>query len=164
MFKTIDRIIIVATQVTLFVIGAAFSVLLFAGVIGRYLADFPVGAIEASARLLLVWFFLLGAGLALRQGMHVGSDFVRAALPRPVGRFVELLAHLTSLAFIALLLSGSARALSAAASQVEPALGVSGLWGILAVPLGAALLGYHQLMLIFERFSGSRDRRVQQPT
>jgi TRAP-type C4-dicarboxylate transport system permease small subunit len=36
-------------------------------VVSRYLFQFSIFFINSAARLLLVWFFLLGAGLALRR-------------------------------------------------------------------------------------------------
>src|SRR5690242_17473623 len=67
----IDRVIVLVTSAVLGAIGMTFVVLLCAAVLGRYLLDLPLAFIEESSRVLLVWFFMLGVGLAFRKKAHV---------------------------------------------------------------------------------------------
>ena len=64
----------------LFVIGALFTGMIVLEVVSRYLFDFSIFFINGAAQFLLVWFFLLGAGLALREGSHVGVEFLIKAV------------------------------------------------------------------------------------
>src|SRR4051812_31405266 len=79
-WRSADRGIIRATEYALFAIGVAFTVMITLEVISRYLFSFSIFFVNAAARLLLVWFFLIGAGLALRHGAHVGFELLLTAL------------------------------------------------------------------------------------
>jgi TRAP-type C4-dicarboxylate transport system permease small subunit len=157
-WKGIDIAIVRVTEVALIVVGAIMTVFLILSILGRYVADFSFMFVEAGARFLLVWFFLLGAGLALREKAHVGFEMAKTALPAPMGRLVGLLAHGCVLFFALLLLAGSQQAIALAATHEEPTLGISSLWATLAVPVGIALLTYHQLCIIVEDYRGTPIR------
>ena len=65
-----DKWLIRGTKFVLFAIGATFTSLITLEVLSRFVFSFSIFFTNAMARYLLVWFFLLGAGLALRQGAH----------------------------------------------------------------------------------------------
>jgi C4-dicarboxylate transporter DctQ subunit len=151
--RAFDAALIRATRAITVAIGAAFTLFLCIGIVGRYLASFSVSFVEAGARFLLVWFFLLGAGLALREGAHVGLDLLRQMAPARIARFIDLAAGLCVLAFCALVLAGTGGAMATSASMVEPTLGISSAWGMAAVPVGIALLVYHQVVMLIGAWS-----------
>ena len=80
-WRQVDRVIVKGTEVTLFAHRCAVHGNGDAG------SDLPLPLqlldlfVNAAARLLLVWFFLLGAGIALRHGAHVGFELLLSALP-----------------------------------------------------------------------------------
>jgi TRAP-type C4-dicarboxylate transport system permease small subunit len=154
-WRAFDATLVRATEILLFVVGVVFTVFLCLGVVGRYVADFSLVFVEAGARFLLVWFFLLGAGLALRERAHVGFELARGALPPTLGRAVRIVAHLCVLLFGALILSGTVEALGISASHTEPTVGLSLLWAVLSVPVGVALMLYHQVCVIAEDLTGA---------
>ena len=156
-WKAFDSALVHATEVLTVAIGALFTSFLCLGIVGRYIADFSVSFVEAGARYLLVWFFLLGAGLALRLKAHVGIEVLQRRLPRSAARVVVILAHLGALAFYAMVLSGTSQALSTSASTVEPSLGISAIWGMLSIPIGIGLLAYHQVYLLMADLFGDGD-------
>lgn len=149
-WKAFDAAIVRLTEVVSVAIGLILLLFLTLGIVGRYISGFSVSFVESASRLLLVWFFLLGCGLALRAKAHVGMDMLQRKLPRPAARVVIYLAHIGSLIFYAMVLAGTQQALSISASTTDPALGVSGLWGMISVPIGFGLLVYHQIYLIIE--------------
>jgi TRAP-type C4-dicarboxylate transport system permease small subunit len=104
--------------------------------------------VEAGARFLLVWFFFLGAGLALRERAHVGFEFLRQTLPAGAARITTIVAHLTVLFFLGLLLCGAPEALELASMDFEATIGLTSFWATLAVPVGVVLMVYHQLCII----------------
>jgi len=143
-----------ATEALACMVGIAFTVLITLEVVSRYLFGFSIFFISSAARFLLVWFFLLGAGLALRQGAHVGLELLVDRLPRAQARAAALLAQLLVLAFFVLMLWSGWTALGPAARQVDSALGVSIIWVMLAFPVGFLLLIYHQVTLLFATLRG----------
>ena len=75
-WRRADRFVIEGTHVALFAIGMVFTLMIALEVVSRYVFSFSISFVNAFARLLLVWFFLLGAGIALRRGAHVGFELL----------------------------------------------------------------------------------------
>ena len=75
-WRRADRFVIEGTHVALFAIGMVFTLMITLEVVSRYVFSFSIFFVNALARLLLVWFFLLGAGIALRHGAHVGFELL----------------------------------------------------------------------------------------
>ena len=142
-----DRWILRATEAVACLVGGTFTTLIVLEVISRYVFHFSIFFINAAARFLLVWFFLLGAGLALRLGAHVGLELVATSLPRPLARVVSVVASLLVLVFFLQMLWSGYVALGPASRQVDSALGMSIVWVMLAFPVGFLLLIYHQVAL-----------------
>lgn len=161
-WKAFDTALVRVTEFTAVSIGIILLVFLSLGIMGRYITGFSVSFVESASRLLLVWFFLLGSGLALRLKAHVGMDALQRNLPRPAGRAVLYLAHFGSLVFYAMVLAGTYQALSISAGTTEPSLGISGIWGMLSVPIGVGLMVYHQFYLLVEDWKRPDAQIVQQ--
>jgi TRAP-type C4-dicarboxylate transport system permease small subunit len=137
-------LVLAATHGALFLIGSLFTLMIVLEVASRYFLDFSIFFINGAAQFLLVWFFLLGAGPALREGGHVGVEFLARAVSPSAGRALNGFAQaLVFLFFCQMLWSGIA-ALPASWDQTEASTGLSLLWVMLAVPVGFVLLIYHQ--------------------
>jgi C4-dicarboxylate transporter DctQ subunit len=149
--KHFDKIVIRTTEILLFVIGIAFTILIFLEVLSRFIFDFSVFAINAIARFLLLWFFLLGMGLALRKKLHVGFEIFKRRLPIKLARLFECAIHLFVLLFCAEILWSGLLALPPSLGHIVGSLGVSKFWGVLSFPVGIGLMIYHQIAIIFER-------------
>ena len=144
-----DRIVIEATQVTLFAIGMVFTLMITLEVVSRYVFSFSISFVNALARLLLVWFFLLGAGIALRRGAHVGFELLLSKM-KPATRKAFVLFGLTLAAIFNLeMLWSGWYALGPARTQTEAGLDISLVWVVSAIPIGCALLLYHTVVLMW---------------
>ena len=75
-WNSFDRMLIHSTSLVLFAVGAVFTVMVTAEVVSRYVLGSSIFFVNSGARLLLVWFFLLGAGIALRHNAHVGFELL----------------------------------------------------------------------------------------
>lgn len=142
-WRRIDSAIIRTTQTLLFVVGALFTGMIVLEVLSRYTLNFSIFFINSAARFLLVWFFLLGAGLGLRHGAHVGFDILLNNVHGRLRRNLVLFGHVLILIFLMEILWSGLYMLPAALNQSEPALGISVFWAILAIPVGFGLLIYH---------------------
>jgi TRAP-type C4-dicarboxylate transport system permease small subunit len=149
-WRRVDRWVLRTTEALACLVGATFTVMITLEVVSRYLFQFSIFFINSAARLLLVWFFLLGAGLALRQGAHVGLEILTGRLPPAPARALAVLAQLLAMLFFVLMAWSGWLALGPAARQVDSALGLSILWVMLAFPVGFLLLLYHQVVLLLE--------------
>ena len=147
-WRAFDRGLLRVTSVALFVIGALFTLMVTAEVVSRYVLSFSIFFVNSGARLLLVWFFLLGAGVALRHNAHVGFELLVSKLHGARRRNVLTIAYLCSLAFFLEMIWGGLYSVGPALPQNEAGLGISVVWFVLAVPAGFALLAYHALVLL----------------
>ena len=63
-------------------------VILFAGVIWRYVLDNPLVWTDELAEMLFLWLVSLGAVIALRRGEHMRMTVVVSRLPPGLQRFL----------------------------------------------------------------------------
>lgn len=153
-WQAMDRALIHLTRRTLFVIGSAFTLVIVSEVVLRYAFSYSVFFANPLSKLLLVWFFLLGAGIALRQGAHMGFDSIAARLAPRNRRTLMLLAHTIGILFFLEMLWASVYALGPALKQTDPGLDISLGWLVSAIPAGFALLLYHMVVIMFLEWRG----------
>ncbi len=147
-WRRFDRWLVSLTEIVACAVGMTFTVLISLEVVSRYVFSFSIFAINSAAVILLVWFFMLGAGLALRQGAHVGFELLFAYMSPPVARAAFAVGQtMTLLFFVAMAWSG-VRSLGSASRQMEGALGISLVWVMLSIPVGFALLIYNQIAML----------------
>ena len=115
-------------------------VVLFAGVVSRYVFRSPLVWSDELASILFLWLSMLGAVIALRHGEHMRmTAFVSGVGPR--GRaLLDAFALAASLAFLALIMPHVLHYASEEAMIVTPALEVSNAWRAAALPVGVALM------------------------
>jgi TRAP-type C4-dicarboxylate transport system permease small subunit len=148
-WRALDRAVVVSTEFVLFLVGAMFTISVTLAVVTRYLLDFSMFWVDASARFLLVWFVLLGAGIALRHGAHVGFELLLSWLKPRRQRTVRLVGYALSVVFFLEMLWGGLYAIKPSLAQTDAGLGVSLVWIVAAVPAGFVLLTYHIAVLIY---------------
>jgi TRAP-type C4-dicarboxylate transport system permease small subunit len=145
-WRAIDRTIVRSTEFTLFAIGVMFTAMLTLEVISRYV------------RFLLVWFFLLGAGIALRHGAHVGFELLVSALSARRRKVMVLVGLLLAVIFSIEMIWSGFHSLAPAMKQTEAGLDVSLVWVVLAIPVGFALLLYHTIVLAWVELRPSQSQ------
>jgi TRAP-type C4-dicarboxylate transport system permease small subunit len=155
--RWLDRAIIKGTEWFLVAAGTLFTLLISYDVVARYAFGASSFFVGAAAKFLLFWFFMMGAGHALRQGSHVGFELLVKNLPAAASGKIRTIAQLLAIAFFLEMLWSGIAALGPAARQSDPALSLSLFWAFLAVPVGFGLLIYHQIVLMVV------DRRMAPP-
>jgi tripartite ATP-independent transporter DctM subunit len=122
------------------VLVASEIVVLFAGVVSRYLFHAPLVWSDELASILFLWLAMLGSVIALQRGEHMRLTAIAGGL-RPVWRArAEALAVCGVVLFLAMLLPA---AWDYAADEwfIEtPALGLHNTFRAAAIPVGAALM------------------------
>ena len=155
-----DLFIVRATEFSLLAIGVLFTLMVTLEVISRYFFDFSISFVNAAAKILLVWFFLLGAGIALRHGAHVGFELLLTHLAPKRRRLIVLTGEFLALLFFIEMVWGGIVSLGPAFQQTEPALGISLVWAFLAIPVGFLLLIYHMFILIAVEYKKNPDKEI----
>jgi TRAP-type C4-dicarboxylate transport system permease small subunit len=155
-----DRLVVKITGWVLFAVGIVFTVLIVMEVVSRYVFSYSISLADASAQYLLVWFFLLGASVALRERAHVGFELLINMLSGPPYLVLLIVGQLMALGFFVLMLWSGAAIIPSALEEVEGATGVSLSWVMAAFPIGFALLIYTQFAVFV---SAMRSRGHMRP-
>jgi len=148
-WRRADRLLVRGTEAGLFAIGVMFTLMITLEVISRYVFSFSIYFVNAAARFLLVWFFLLGAGIALRHGAHVGFELLLSAMTPRRRKTVVLFGLALIVVFCLEMIWAGFHSLGPAMKQTEAGLDIPLAWAVLAIPLGFALLLYHASALLW---------------
>ena len=148
-WRRLDKAVVTGTQGLLCLAGILFAVIITVEVASRYVFGFSIYVTNALSRLLLVWFFMLGAGIAMRHGAHVGFELLLSKMPPARRRFTVQVGLLCGAAFSLQMLYAGIAALGPAWRQTEPGLDIPLAWPILAIPVGFAFLLYHIVVVMY---------------
>ena len=113
---------------------------LFSGVVSRYVFHTPIVWSDELASTLFLWLSMLGAVVALRRGAHMRMTAIVSKLSPERQAHVEMFGLVASLAFLSLFLWPSWEYAQDEAMITMPALEISRLWHAVAIPLGCALM------------------------
>jgi TRAP-type C4-dicarboxylate transport system permease small subunit len=126
----------------------------FLGVFSRYVLQATFKWYDEVARLCFVWIIFLGAGVAVRRGLHFRLRLLVGRLSPTRQARADTFATLVVIAFSALLVAGGASIAPLAQRQMTDALEVSMLWFYAAVPVGGCLMAFYALRALWHRSSG----------
>ena len=136
----LDRWIGIVTEIPAALLVLADIVVLFAGVVSRYVFHAPIVWSDELASILFLWLSMLGAVVALRRGEHMRmTAFVAKASPG-TRAFLDVLAIAAGLAFLLLVAHPAYDYASEEAIVVTPAMEISNAWRAAALPIGVALM------------------------
>ena len=126
------------------------TVVVLLQVIYRYLLMQPLHWSEELARYLFGWISILGAALSLRRRGHFGTDFFfRMLPPRWKRSFAFLILLLMGIVVMVLLAQGIVL-VQKTADQESPAMEISMGWAYASLPVGAAFMAIHLLVMLLE--------------
>ena len=153
---TLDRWLGWLVEVPAALLVLADIVVLFAGVVSRYLLHSPLLWSDELASILFLWLALLGAVVALRRGEHMRmTALVSKAAPQRRA-MLEALATAACLAFLALVAWPAWDYAADERAITTPALELSNLWRAAALPVGLGLMGVFSVLRLW-RQAGQGD-------
>ncbi|MBI5129694.1 MAG: TRAP transporter large permease subunit [Rhodopseudomonas palustris] len=121
-------------------------VVLFAGVVSRYVFHSPLIWSDELASILFLWLAMFGAAVAFRRGEHMRmTALVASASPR-LRAFLDLVAICAALAFLLLIAAPAAEYAYEESYITTPALSLSNSWRAAALPVGTALMAMFALL------------------
>jgi len=145
-----------ATGALAAVLVVAETVILFAGVVARYVFDAPLVWSDELASILFIWLAMFGAALALERGEHMAMTALVARLPARWQAWCRAVAALVVCVFVALIVVpaiGHARAdMAITTSALEIPVGYRSA----AVPVGLVLMLIAALAVL-ARETGARQ-------
>ena len=130
----------IVTAAPLIAAGAVMVGVVLAATFSRYVLNDPIPWSEELARYLMIWIGLVGASVTLRHGEHIRITAISMLLPKPVRMVTDLLVAVAIGWFLWVMTVEGWAAAERGARQMSPALGVSMMWPLLAVPVAGALM------------------------
>ena len=129
---------------------SGMTVIVFLQVVYRYLLTQPLVWSEELARYLFVWLSLLGAALALQKRGHFGFEILYQRFSPSKRQVLGFLIHiLIGLLLVILLLQG-VTLVEKTVQQESPAMGIAMGWAYACIPVAAALMLFHLIVIFFK--------------
>lgn len=136
------------------VLFAALVVLVVWQVFTRLVLNDPSPWTEEAARYVFVWASMIGIAIAVGEKADVVMDFLVEKLPRQWQRIADILAYLTTLAFVAyVLIYGGIKQSALAWTQRNPLLPFTQGELYLALPIAGFLLAFYLILHIAHALS-----------
>src|SRR2546421_1952676 len=127
-------------EVPVALLTAIEVLILFAGVVSRYVFHNPFTWSDELASILFLWLAMLGAVVAFRRSEHMRmSTLVARASPR-WRVFFEAFAVAVAVAFLVLILHPTFEYALDEAAIVTPPMEIPNIWRAAALPVGCALM------------------------
>ena len=132
------------------------TVLLFAGVIARYVVHRPLVWSDELASTIFMWLGMLGAALAIRRNENLRMNTVVKRMPARVREYAEPFTLAVTLVFIGVLLPAAIEHVKLEMIVITPTLEISSAWRAAAMPSGLALMA----LFVVTKMAGQRSREM----
>src|SRR6202045_3325764 len=136
----LDSLLGAAVEILAATLVAAEIVILFSGVVARYVLNHPLIWSDELASILFLWLAMLGAVIAFRRDEHMRMTAAVGSLPAPARATFDLFATCTALAFLLLIAWPAYEYAREETFITTPALGLNNAWRAAALPSGIALM------------------------
>lgn len=152
----IQRVLAVCLSVPVALLVAAEIAVLLAGVVGRYVFHTPLLWSDELASILFLWLAMLGSAVAFERGEHMRMTAVVGKLSPATRAFVDVLATVAALAFLALVLPYALEYAQEEAIIHTPALDIPNSWRVAAMAVGFGVMA----LLAVLRLAQFADRKT----
>ncbi|MDE1995919.1 MAG: TRAP transporter large permease subunit, partial [Rhizobiaceae bacterium] len=115
-------------------------VVLFVGIVARYVFHHPLIWTDEFNSILFLWLGTLGSALALRRWQHMRMTTFVSMLPAAWQEYLSGFALAVVLVFLVLLLPPSFEHVQTEAGVISPSLEISMFWRAAAMPVGIVLM------------------------
>ena len=149
----LDRALALITEVPAAALTAVEILVLFAGVVSRYVFHAPLTWSDELASILFLWLAMLGAVIALRRGEHMRLTAIVSRLPERWRALAETVAALVVAVFVLLVLLPAHEYTLDEWAILTPALQIHNSLRAAALEVGAALMMVIALARLVERAS-----------
>ena len=132
----IDRFLGLAAEIPASILVLAEVVLLFIGVMARYVFDTPLIWGNELSGILFLWLAMLGSAVALHRGLHMRMTAIVNGAGHHWKFFWEIVALVASLTFLVLLVAPTLHYLELQSAVITPALGLNDDWRASSILIG----------------------------
>jgi len=141
---------------------AVMTAVVLLQVICRYVLSQSLDWSEELARYLFVWISMVGAALSIKKRGHFEMDFFFRMFPEKVQRVAIYLIYLLMGVVVLVILVQGVVLLQRTSAQTSPAMQISMGMAYACLPVGAALMALHLLVIILKE--PSEGRREDNPS
>ncbi len=120
--------------------------ILFAGVVARYVLHTPLIWSDELASMLFLWLAMLGAVVAFRRSEHMRMTALVANARPSMQAYLDLIATCAALAFLLLIVHPAYDYAYEESFITTPALQISNSWRAAALPVGTCLMALFALL------------------
>jgi len=152
----LEGLLAAITEIPAAILVALEIIVLFAGVVSRYVFHQPLTWSDELASILFLWLAMLGAVIALRRGEHMRlTTFINRAAPARRA-FLETVAALVVIVFVLLVLVPAYEYVADEWAILTPALEIHNSFRAAAIEVGAVLMMVVALTRLAERAGGAQ--------
>src|SRR6185312_7404473 len=127
------------------ILVVAEIVILFAGVVSRYVLHSPLIWSDELASILFLWLAMLGAVVAFRRSEHMRMTALVASAGPRLRAYLEVVATCAAFAFLLLIIHPGYEYAYEESFITTPALQISNTWRAAALPVGTCLMALFAL-------------------
>jgi tripartite ATP-independent transporter DctM subunit len=146
----IDKVLGNIVEYAVALIVLAEIIVLFAGVVARYVFHDPIVWSDELASILFLWLSMLGAVVALRRGDHMRMTALVNNVKPAARQILETVALTASLAFLFIILVPAYTYAEEEHWIMTPALELSNAWRAAAIPIGIALMAVVAMLKLLQ--------------
>ncbi len=136
----IDRALGAIVEIPAAILVVAEVVVLFSGIVARYIFHTPLTWSDELASILFLWLAMLGSVVALRRGEHMRMTALVARCTPAWRNFYDSLGVAAGLGFLLLILGPAWRWAHEEVFITTPAMEISNVWRAAAFPVGVVLM------------------------
>src|SRR5580698_9243107 len=148
MSTALDSVLGAAVEILAATLVAAEIVILFSGVVARYVLNHPLIWSDELASILFLWLAMLGAVIAFRRDEHMRMTAAIGSLPKPTRVTFDLFATCAALAFLLLIAWPAYQYAQEETFITTPALGLNNAWRAAALPSGIVLMAVFAVLRV----------------
>src|SRR6267142_3814824 len=139
-FARADLVLALLTEVPAAILIFVETVVLFAGVVARYVFHRPIIWSDELASILFLWLAMLGATIALRHNSHMRLTLFVNRAAESTRQWLEAAGSAIAAAFVAVILLPAFEYAADERFITTPALEISNSWRTAAIPVCATLM------------------------
>ena len=113
-------------------------IVLFAGILARYVFHKPIVWSDELAAILFLWLAMLGSVIAFQRGEHMRMTAIVGMLGPRARAFLDVVAVAAALAFLVLIVHPAYEFAAEEVYVTTPALEIANSWRAAAMPVGIA--------------------------
>src|SRR6201995_679063 len=143
---SIEAVLGTLVEIPAAILVVAEIVILFAGVVSRYVMHAPLIWSDELASILFLWLAMLGAVVAFRRAEHMRMTAVVASASPRMRAYLDVVATCAALAFLLLVIWPAYDYAYEESFITTPALQIPNTWRAAALPIGTCLMALFALL------------------